>query len=84
MKPASLAQLVERLTRNEKVASSILAGGSTAGNENPLRTRKSSQGIFCCVDQQVATRATGMTHSETRAQHGQRGSPGCSLPFPAT
>ncbi|MDF2496806.1 MAG: hypothetical protein K0Q86_438 [Arthrobacter koreensis] len=28
-KPASLAQLVERLTRNEKVASSILAGGST-------------------------------------------------------
>jgi hypothetical protein len=32
---ASLAQLVERLTRNEKVASSILAGSSrrTPGNQ---------------------------------------------------
>jgi hypothetical protein len=32
---ASLAQLVERLTRNEKVASSILAGssGRTPGNQ---------------------------------------------------
>ena len=28
---ASLAQLVERFTRNEKVASSILAGGSEYG-----------------------------------------------------
>ena len=29
MRPAALAQLVEHLTRNEKVVSSILTGGST-------------------------------------------------------
>jgi hypothetical protein len=42
---ASLAQLVERLTRNEKVASSILAGSSQKNPVFPLIQR--GYGVFC-------------------------------------
>ena len=38
--PAALAQLVERLTRNEKVAGSIPAGGSTFGEKITVVNRQ--------------------------------------------
>ena len=48
MKLASLAQLVERLTRNEKVASSILAGGSLREAPGNHGLRGLLCTIICC------------------------------------
>lgn len=48
MRPAALAQLVEHLTRNEKVVSSILTGGSISSpvlKQSALRLQLPS-GVF--------------------------------------